>query len=120
MATPSGGKTQRIFPYAENAAYGLGWNTHTNRGHLIVWHGGGGPTGFRTQVLLVPNSNLGIAVVSNVEGVPQLPEPVVNSILDLALGFPNRDWNKAILDISSPNKQWGVDSILRWLMEQRR
>jgi len=59
-------------------------------------------------------------VVSNVEGVPQLPEPVVNGVLDLALGFPKRDWNKAILEISSPNKQSGIDSILRWLIEERR
>ncbi|HUT89487.1 MAG TPA: serine hydrolase domain-containing protein [Thermoguttaceae bacterium] len=98
IATPSEGKTRKIFPYAENTAYCLGWNSHTNRGHLILWHGGGGPTGFRTQILLVPKSKLGIAVVSNVEGVPQLPEPVVNGILDLALGFPKRDWSKAILD----------------------
>jgi len=97
MATPSGGKTQAIFPYAKNPAYCLGWNSHTNRGHFILWHGGGGPTGFRTQILLVPKSNLGIAVISNVEGVPQLPEPVVNGILDLALGFQKTDWNKAIL-----------------------
>jgi len=97
MATHSGGKTKAIFPYAKNPAYCLGWNSHTNRGHFILWHGGGGPTGFRTQILLVPQSNLGIAVVSNVEGVPQLPEPVVNGILDLALGFPKTDWNKAIL-----------------------
>ncbi|HUT91845.1 MAG TPA: serine hydrolase domain-containing protein [Thermoguttaceae bacterium] len=98
MATPLEGKMQKIFPYAENTAYCLGWYTHTNRGHLILWHGGGGPTGFRTQVLLVPKSKLGIAVVSNVEGVPQLPEPVINGIVDLALDFPKRDWNKAILD----------------------
>ena len=97
MATPLEGKMQKIFPYAENTAYCLGWYTHTNRGRLILWHGGGGPTGFRTQVLLVPKSKLGIAVVSNVEGVPQLPEPVINGILDLALGFPKRDWNKVIL-----------------------
>jgi CubicO group peptidase (beta-lactamase class C family) len=32
IATTSGGKTEKIFPYAENHAYGLGWNTHTNRG----------------------------------------------------------------------------------------
>jgi CubicO group peptidase (beta-lactamase class C family) len=98
VATPAEGKMRKIFPDAQNTAYCLGWSTHTNRGHRILWHGGGGPSGFRTQILLVPDSKLGIAVLSNVEGVPHLPEPVVNGILDLALGFPKTDWNKAILE----------------------
>ena len=39
-------------------------------------------------------------MISNVEGVPRLPEPVINGILDLLLGFPGTDWNRAILGTS--------------------
>lgn len=98
VKTPLQGRTQAILPYAENAAYCLGWNSHTDRGHQIIWHGGGGPTGFRTQIMLAPEKKLGVAVVCNIGGVPQLPEPVINGIFDLALGFPKQDWTKKITD----------------------
>lgn len=40
-------------------------------------------------------------MIFKVEGVPRLPEPVINGILDLVLGFPRTDWNRAILGTSN-------------------
>jgi hypothetical protein len=53
-------------PYAEfgDAHYGLGFQCVGYRGDRLVWHGGGWP-GWNTQMTLVPDFGLGIAVFTN-------------------------------------------------------
>jgi CubicO group peptidase (beta-lactamase class C family) len=53
-------------PFAEfdGAHYGLGFQCTSYRGDGLVWHGGGWP-GWNTQMTLVPNFGIGIAVFTN-------------------------------------------------------
>ena len=72
-------------------SYGLAWFIQDYRGHHLVWHSGG-IDGFITSVTLVPKEKLGIAIVSNLSPT-SLPPAVRNSVLDLLLGLPKKDWN---------------------------
>ena len=53
-------------PYAEfgDAHYGLGFQCIGYRGDWLVWHGGGWP-GWNTQMTLVPDFGIGVAVFTN-------------------------------------------------------
>jgi CubicO group peptidase (beta-lactamase class C family) len=46
--------------------YGLGWMLREYRGHRMVTHGGG-VSGFVSNVVLLPDDKLGVAVLSNAE-----------------------------------------------------
>jgi CubicO group peptidase (beta-lactamase class C family) len=53
-------------PFAEfgDAHYGLGFQCISYRGDRLVWHGGGWP-GWNTQMTLVPDFGIGVAVFTN-------------------------------------------------------
>jgi CubicO group peptidase (beta-lactamase class C family) len=72
--------------------YGLGWFVHDYRGHVCVSHGGT-LTGFRAQVMMVPEQKLGVCVLCNLR--PSfVAEAVTKSVIDHALGLPAEDWVK--------------------------
>jgi hypothetical protein len=66
--------------------YGLGWAcAFDDRGKLIVKHSGAFTTGSRSQLVLVPDQNLGIAILSN--AFPSgLPESLSDAFLKLYFG----------------------------------
>ena len=68
---------QTILPIRENPAplrelqakfssYGLGWFLRDYRGRKLVTHTGGAP-GYVSRVMLVPEENLGVVVLTNAE-----------------------------------------------------
>lgn len=63
--------------------YGLGWGIkYNNHGHKILSHSGAFALGVRSQVLLIPELEIGIAILTN--SCPHaLPEAVSQSFLDL-------------------------------------
>lgn len=65
------------------AAYGLGWFLRDHRGAFVVTHGGGLP-GMISRVTLVPEEELGIAVLTNSES--GAAGNVANLIVDRYLG----------------------------------
>lgn len=63
--------------------YGLGWGIKYNeQGHKVLNHSGAFSLGVRTQVVLIPELDLGIAVLTN-SSPHALPEAVSQSFLDL-------------------------------------
>lgn len=73
--------------------YGLGWGIKYNQyGNKILSHSGAFALGVRSQVVLIPELNIGIAVLTN--AYPQaLPEAVTQSFLDLIYtGKVQKDW----------------------------
>jgi len=88
--------TKAMNPETNMMSYGLGWTIQDYRGRLLVSHGGS-IDGFRSQVALLPNEKIGIAVLSNL-GQTLLPEAVRNSVIDVLLSAPKRDWNAHLLD----------------------
>jgi CubicO group peptidase (beta-lactamase class C family) len=57
------------------STYGLGWFVVPYRGHTLIHHGGN-IDGFSTMVAFVPRENIGIVVLTNIEGRPlrDMPE----------------------------------------------
>jgi len=66
------------------AGYALGWRVYDYAGHRVVFHGGA-VQGYRGVVAMIPESDLGIAILWNSES--GLPSGLMPTILDTALGL---------------------------------
>jgi CubicO group peptidase (beta-lactamase class C family) len=55
---------QSPYPEFDGGHYGLGFQCINYRGDRLVWHGGGWP-GWNTQMTLVPDFGIGVAVFTN-------------------------------------------------------
>jgi CubicO group peptidase (beta-lactamase class C family) len=76
--------------------YGLGWGLSDVRGGLRVTHTGGLP-GMLSMVVMYPDLNLGIVVLTNTEnGGAGLFSAVCNTIADSYLGLDNFSWTDKI------------------------
>lgn len=78
-------------------SYGLGWINQDYRGKLLLLHGGA-IDGFRTQITLVPQEGLGIALVNNLDK-SFMNLALTQSILDLWWKLTPKDWNAYYLDL---------------------
>lgn len=68
---------------------GLGWMLADYRGRQTVGHGGG-YDGMYSQVMLVPEEQLGVVVLTN--SMTGLPQALCMTITDQYLGGPTQDW----------------------------
>ena len=88
---------QTLVPIGENrgpltpkfSAYGLGWGLQDYHGRKLVGHTGG-VAGFISRVMLVPEENLGVVVLTNSETF--LIDAVLFHVLDSYFGLPPTDW----------------------------
>ncbi len=77
-------------------AYGLGWRLRDYEGRKLVHHGGGGH-GVSALVGLVPEEDLGIVVLSNMDG-SNLPMALIYHVVDQYIGTTDRDWSRQFLE----------------------
>jgi CubicO group peptidase (beta-lactamase class C family) len=70
--------------------YGLGWFLWDYRGRKMVGHTGG-VAGFVSRVLLVPEENFGLVILTDAEEDSAF-ESVMYHIVDSYLGAPTTDW----------------------------
>lgn len=78
--------------------YGMGWFIHDYAGISVLSHMGG-MAGTRSIILIVPEENLGIAILTNLGGmrVSLFPEAIRNKFLDLYLKVKDeQDWAKGL------------------------
>ncbi|QSX78455.1 serine hydrolase domain-containing protein [Agrilutibacter solisilvae] len=78
------------------ASYALGWRVYDYAGSQLVFHGGA-VQGYRGVVALLPDRDLGIALMWNSES--SLPSGMLPTMLDRAIGLSGREW----LDIDLGN-----------------
>lgn len=71
--------------------YGMAWVLQDYQGQLLVSHAGA-IDGFRAHLTLVPKAKVGIALVNNLDRT-DLNIALSNTLVDLLLGLPPRDWN---------------------------
>ena len=71
------------------AGYALGWRSYNYAGHDLVFHGGA-VQGYRGAMALLPDRDLGIAILWNSESA--LPSGLLPTILDNALGLSGGQW----------------------------
>lgn len=67
----------------ENLNVGLSWFIGNYKGNKIIFHSGG-DTGYRSQLVLVPEKNIGVVLACNYDRAPT--GDIRNGILDILLG----------------------------------
>jgi len=72
------------------SGYAMGWGLRDYKGRKLVSHSGG-IAGFVTRVMLVPEENLGVVILTNAEEGGAF-ESVLFHILDSYLGGPTQDY----------------------------
>lgn len=72
-----------------SAGYAIGWRVYDYAGHELVFHGGA-VQGYRGVVAMLPDRDLGVAILWNSESA--LPSGLLPTIIDRALGLPYRAW----------------------------
>jgi CubicO group peptidase (beta-lactamase class C family) len=75
---------------ANFADYALGWALHDYHGRKLVGHTGG-VAGFVSRVMLVPEENLGVVVLTNAESASAF-DSILYHVLDHFFGLPSTDW----------------------------
>ena len=70
-------------------SYGLGWFLSNTNGHLIAAHGGG-YDGMYSRVLLVPDIDLGIVILTN--SMTGMPRTLSSEILNQYMGKGSATW----------------------------
>jgi CubicO group peptidase (beta-lactamase class C family) len=103
------GPGRAMNPETQFLNYGLGWVVQDYRGKRIVLHGGA-IDGFRSQILLLPDAKLGIAVLNNLDNC-FMNLPLSLGIIDLVLGLPARDWNAFYLKLIDEDRVQGEHDL---------
>jgi CubicO group peptidase (beta-lactamase class C family) len=70
--------------------YALGFDIRDYRGHKVVMHSGGLP-GYVSRVIMIPDLNVGVAVLTNQESGEAF-DSIAYHVLDHYLGAPAFDW----------------------------
>jgi beta-lactamase class C len=78
-------RRQRLY----SAGYGLGWRIYDYAGHRLVYHAGA-VQGYRGMIGLLPERDLGIAIMWN--GESSLPSALLPTMLDRAIGLTPQSW----------------------------
>lgn len=88
MRVDVGPKT--LFPDTVQMSYAMGWVVSDHRGLKVVGHGGL-YDGFRVQITLVPDKDLGFAVLTNLHDT-RMPMALTNALIDRYCELKPRDW----------------------------
>ena len=78
------------FPCADRLQYGLGWFRSSHLKRTVISHTGSLP-GYRAHLALIPEEQLGIAVLANLSHT-WAPDALVYTIVDQLLGIGGTDW----------------------------
>ena len=84
------GPVAAIYPDSHQISYAMGWVVYDHRGKLVVAHGGI-IDGFRVQITLLPEENLGFAMLNNLHET-KLNIALTNTLIDRMLGLEPKDW----------------------------
>lgn len=90
-------------------SYALGWEVRDWRGHRIVWHDGG-IDGFRAVVVLVPEKDVGFALMINCED-GALVRGLMYDLLDHYLGYPSQDWPAILAGLRKARMEQAVAAV---------
>jgi beta-lactamase class C len=72
-----------------SASYATGWRVFNYAGHTLVFHGGA-VKGYRSEIGFLPDRDIGAVILWNSESAA--PSGLLPTLLDRALGLPERDW----------------------------
>jgi len=109
IALPNTGLETRGWSEVLNAAYGMGRETASYRGHLITFHGGDLP-GFHTQVSFMPQDHIGVIVFEIGNHSQPLYNIVSYNVYERLLGMSQTPWSERQLEIRLKNKKAGTEA----------
>lgn len=87
-------RDRELIPGKIYKGYGLGWSLETYRNKQVVSHGGG-YDGMYSKVMMVPEENLGIVILTN--SMKGISDPLCFYIVDRFLDAEVRDWSGELL-----------------------
>jgi CubicO group peptidase (beta-lactamase class C family) len=85
------------------SGYGFGWGLSDYKGRKLVSHSGG-VAGYVTRVMLVPEENLGVVILTNAEEDDAF-ESVLYHVLDAYLGGPTEDYIAAFKTLEDKERK---------------
>jgi CubicO group peptidase (beta-lactamase class C family) len=106
---------EQRYPSTHFRGYGLGWGLMDYLGHKVASHGGAAD-GMYSRVVLVPEENLGMVILTN--SMTSLPTALSYRILDAYLGGAERDWSSELLADDSRGKERWADRWAQWERER--
>jgi CubicO group peptidase (beta-lactamase class C family) len=109
IALPNTALETRGWSEVLNAAYGMGRETASYRGHLITFHGGDLP-GFHTQVSFMPQDHIGVIVFEIGNHSQPLYNIVSYNVYERLLGMNQTPWSDRQLEIRLKNKKAGTEA----------
>jgi hypothetical protein len=92
-----------MFPTTTQMSYGMGWVIQDHDGYRLLQHAGA-IDGFRCHFTLVPKARLGIVLLCNLHQT-RMNIALSNSLLELLLKLPHRDWNKVVFEADRTNQE---------------
>jgi CubicO group peptidase (beta-lactamase class C family) len=90
-------RARALWPDTVQMSYGMAWVIQDHRGHKLVSHSGA-TDGFRAHLTLVPGKRLGIVILGNLHHT-RMNLALSNTLLDLLLGLPRKDWDRLMGDV---------------------
>jgi CubicO group peptidase (beta-lactamase class C family) len=109
IALPNTALETRGWGEVLNAAYGMGRQTVSYRGHLLAMHGGDLP-GFHTQVSMMPQDHIGVIVFEIGNHSQPLYNIVTYNVYERLLGMSLTPWSERQLEIRLKNKKAGTEA----------
>jgi len=94
---------------ANFADYALGWGLRDYHGRKLVGHTGG-VAGFVSRVMLVPEENLGVVVLTNAEEDGAF-DSVLYHVLDYYFQLPSTDWIAAFKALKDNEEKDAADTM---------
>jgi CubicO group peptidase (beta-lactamase class C family) len=103
---PMSAESKELFSSTHFSTYGLGWGLRDYRGRFIASHSGG-IDGMLSQILLAPEEELGIVVLTNTSPSGSLAHSAVTfHVLDAYLGAEGEiDWRARFRELGAKQEQ---------------
>jgi CubicO group peptidase (beta-lactamase class C family) len=112
---PISAKRAKNNPTTHFAAYGLGWSLKDYQGRKIVEHSGG-YDGMYSKVVMIPEENLGIVVLTN--SMTGIEGALANTIVDAALDVKGKDWIADNLKSFKSSQERKMQAKEKWVSER--
>jgi CubicO group peptidase (beta-lactamase class C family) len=109
IALPNTAAETRGYWELLNAAYGMGRETASYRGHLITFHGGDLP-GFHSQISFLPRERMGVIVLVIGDHCASLYNIISYNVYERLLGLDQTPWSDRILEIRLKGKKAGTEA----------
>lgn len=106
IALPNTALETRGWSEMLNAAYGMGRQTVSYRGHLLTSHGGDLP-GFHTQISFMPQDHIGVIVFEIGNHSQPLYNIVTYNVYERLLGMSETPWSGRLLELRLRGKKAG-------------